>query len=177
MLFSDGGPDHQVTFHSVQMSLISIFKEKILDMLIATRTTTGHSWANPAECVISLLNLAYQNNVILRDFCGSEFEQQLKKCSGMEDIRKISRDNFQYQQEWSKLLRSMIKQLEERTKQVVLKNNKFIIGKPASNDEVQNEELSMIQNIDKLIMKGIYQKQDMKNCKDLQAFLTNHCRL
>ena len=51
----------------------------------------------------------------------------------MEDIRKI-----QYQHEWPESLRSMIEQLEERTKQVVLKNKKFTIGKPASNDEVMN---------------------------------------
>ena len=60
---------------------------------------------------------------------------------------------------------------------MVLKNKKFTIGKPASNDEVQNDELSIIQNIDKLITKGKYQKQDMKSCKDFQAFLANHCRL
>ena len=30
-------------------------------MLIATRTTPGHSWVNPVEGAISLLNLAYQN--------------------------------------------------------------------------------------------------------------------
>ena len=34
----------------------------------------------------------------------------------MEDIRKICRDNLEYQQEWPELLRSMIEQLEERTK-------------------------------------------------------------
>ena len=95
----------------------------------------------------------------------------------MEDITKICRDNLQYQHEWPESLRSMIEQLEERTKQVVLKNKKFTIGKPASNDEVQSDELPIIQNIDKLIMKGKYQKQDMKSCKDFQAFLANHCRV
>ena len=61
MLFSDRDPDHWVTFHSVQLSLISISKEKNLHMLIATRTTPGHSLVNPVEGAISLLNLVYQN--------------------------------------------------------------------------------------------------------------------
>ena len=41
----------------------------------------------------------------------------------------------------------------------------------------RSDELSIIQNIDKLITKGKYQKQDMKSCKDFQAFLANHCRV
>jgi hypothetical protein len=35
MIFSDGGPDHRVTYHSVKLSLIVLFKCLDLDMLIA----------------------------------------------------------------------------------------------------------------------------------------------
>ena len=43
MLYSDGGPDHRLTYLSVQLSLISVFVNLDLDMLIAARTAPGHS--------------------------------------------------------------------------------------------------------------------------------------
>ena len=41
MIYSDGGPDHRLTYHSVQLSLISVFVNLDLDMLIAARTAPG----------------------------------------------------------------------------------------------------------------------------------------
>ena len=37
--------------------------------------------------------------------------------------------------------------------------------------------MSVIQNIDKSIIKGKYQKQGVKILKDFQAFLADHCRV
>ena len=59
--FSDGGPDHRITYHSVKLALIVLFRKLNLDMLIAGRTATGHSWLNPAERIMSILNIALQN--------------------------------------------------------------------------------------------------------------------
>ena len=41
MIYSDGGPDHRLTYHSVQLSLISVFVNLDLDMLFAARTAPG----------------------------------------------------------------------------------------------------------------------------------------
>lgn len=46
----------------------------------------------------------------------------------MEDIRKICGDNLEYQQEWLESLRSMIEQLQERTKHVVLKTKSLLLS-------------------------------------------------
>lgn len=48
-IYSDGGPDHRLTYLSVQLCLISIFLELDLDFLCAARTAPCHSWRNPAE--------------------------------------------------------------------------------------------------------------------------------
>ena len=61
MIYSDGGPDHRLTYHSLQLSLISVYVNLDLGMLIAARTAPGHSWANSIERLMSLLNLANQN--------------------------------------------------------------------------------------------------------------------
>lgn len=88
LLFTDGGPDHRTTYAAVKLSLIILFKMLDLDILIAARTAPGHSWVNPAERIMSLLNLAYQNVALHRTEMNSHYEQILKSCGSMSDIRK-----------------------------------------------------------------------------------------
>ena len=89
MIYSDGGPDHRLTYHSVQLSLISVFVNLDLDMLNAARTTPGHSWANSVERLMSLLNLAYQNVANSREFCSADTEKKLTNYTEMADIQKL----------------------------------------------------------------------------------------
>ena len=60
MIYTDGGPDHHVNYLSVQMWYIAIFIVRDLDCLVAVRTPPYNSWKNPAECVMSEVNLALQ---------------------------------------------------------------------------------------------------------------------
>ena len=57
MLYTDGGPDHRVKFLSVQLSYIALFLTRDLDYLVAVKTPPYNSWKNPAERVMSELNL------------------------------------------------------------------------------------------------------------------------
>ena len=57
LLYSDGGPDHRLTYVSVQLSLIALFLNLNLDFLVACKTAPNHSWKNPVERIISILNL------------------------------------------------------------------------------------------------------------------------
>ena len=59
-LYSDGGPDHRLTYSSVKLSLICLFLMLNLDYLCAARTAPYHSWKNPVERIMSLLNLGLQ---------------------------------------------------------------------------------------------------------------------
>ena len=77
MIFSDGGPDHRLTHHSVKLALVILFKNLDLDLLIAGRTAPGHSWINPVERIMSTLNLAMQNIALARNECSSDMEQVL----------------------------------------------------------------------------------------------------
>lgn len=85
MIYSDGGPDHRLTYHSVKLSLIVLFRNLNLDMLIAGRTAPGHSWANPVERIMSVLHLSIQNMSLARNECDSNTEQILKR-AGFERI-------------------------------------------------------------------------------------------
>lgn len=60
LIYTDGGPDHRLTYLSVQLSVIALFLQLDLDVLIAARTAPCHSWANPVERVMSIVNLGLQ---------------------------------------------------------------------------------------------------------------------
>lgn len=58
LVYTDGGPDHRLTYASVQISLISLFLERDLDFLCAVRTPPHNSWKNPVERIMSIINIA-----------------------------------------------------------------------------------------------------------------------
>ena len=60
-LYTDGGPDHCCTYTRVQLSYICLFIALDLDYFIAVRTPPQHSWKNPVEHIMSILNLGLQS--------------------------------------------------------------------------------------------------------------------
>lgn len=59
--YTDGGTDQRNTLASVKIAIICLFKEFDLDLLITARCTPGHSYRNPVERVMSVLNYGLQN--------------------------------------------------------------------------------------------------------------------
>ena len=66
-MYCDGGPDHTLTYVSVQVSLIAIFKMLNLDFLCAARTALVHSWRNRVERIMSTPNLGLQCVGLMRE--------------------------------------------------------------------------------------------------------------
>lgn len=58
--YHDGGPDHNICFPWTQLVQLAYFLERDLDQLILLQTPPHHSWKNPAERIMSNLNLALQ---------------------------------------------------------------------------------------------------------------------
>ena len=48
-MIMDGGPEHHVTYESVKVPLILLFKEIKVDILIAIRTAAGQNYVNTVE--------------------------------------------------------------------------------------------------------------------------------
>ena len=59
-LYTDGGPDHQTMFKPVKIAAIYIFMALDLDAYIAACIALNQSYCNPAERVMSTLNLGLQ---------------------------------------------------------------------------------------------------------------------
>ena len=58
--------DRRVTFVSVQVAAVTLFRALDLDMLVYVRTCPYQSWQNVAERIMSTLNLAFQNVSLAR---------------------------------------------------------------------------------------------------------------
>ena len=66
-LYNNGGPNHQTTFKSVKIAAIYIFMALDLDAYIAAHTALNQSYCNPAEPVMSMLNLGLKNVATARE--------------------------------------------------------------------------------------------------------------
>jgi len=88
-LYSDGGPDHRLTYVSVQLSLICPFRKLNLDFLCAGRTAPYHSWRNPVERIMSILNLGLQCVGLAREKMPDEYKK-VAKCNNLTQLRKIA---------------------------------------------------------------------------------------
>lgn len=91
-IYSDGGPDHRLTYLSVQLSIICLFLSGNYDMIVAARTPPMASWKNPPERIMSILNLALQAVGLMRREASAECEQKLKSAGGLSQLRDIAKD-------------------------------------------------------------------------------------
>lgn len=175
MLFTDGGPDHRVTYHAVKLSLIILFLRLGLDMLVAGRTAPGHSWVNPAERIMSLLNLAFQNTALMRNEAPSAIEQAVRSCGGIDDIRRKSQSVDGLEDAWLASLQEMVTTLEDRVERIQLKGKAFSCMKAASKAAVSEFE-GEVANVDPDITRGQYQQVHIKGKQSYQNFLKSHCQ-
>lgn len=160
MLFSDGGPDHRITYHSVKLSLIILFKNLDLDILITGRTAPGHSWINPVERIMSTLNIALQNAALARSECTSDMEQVRRSVNSMAEIRKKAERVPNLKGEWLESLGPIIEVLQNRTERLEFKGQPFKCHKASSDKNVFEFE-SQVHNIDAAIEIGKYQMKDL----------------
>ena len=75
-VYTDGGPDHRVTYLTVKIALVCLFLQLDLDYLIAARTAPCHSWHNPVERIMSTLNLGLQCVGLQRHAGDDRFESE-----------------------------------------------------------------------------------------------------
>ena len=91
-LYTDGGPDHRLTFVSVQVALICLFLRLNKDMVVAVRTPPHNSWKNPPERIMSILNQGLQSIGLMRQTCDAPHEDMLKPAKSMKDIRSLAEE-------------------------------------------------------------------------------------
>jgi len=61
----------------------------LIDYLIAAKTPPYHSWRNPVERAMSLLNLGLQCVGLMRREGSELFERDMVQCGNLKALRKV----------------------------------------------------------------------------------------
>ncbi|XP_078340082.1 uncharacterized protein LOC111130598 [Crassostrea virginica] len=136
LIYTDGGPDHRLTYLSVQLSLICLFLNGKYDMLVAVRTPPMNSWKNPPERIMSILNLALQSVGLMREQQSDDFEKKVKSISTLSQLRdlaKQSQDDMQEMKDSIEPVKLLLTKLFER---LFLKEKAFKSFSAASADDI-----------------------------------------
>ena len=153
--FTDGGVDQRNTLESVKCASICIFKELNLDMLITARCAPGQSWTNPAERIMSILNIGLQNCSLERESMDKESEDAIKNCNSMASIREKAKAKPELKRTWKKSIQSVQQVVSERFGQLALKDEPVTVLEPFPELEIDVlqrhlRELFLGMDLDKL---------------------------
>ena len=132
-VYANGGPDHRLNYFSVQLSLIALFLNLDIDVLVAGRTAPCNSWTNPVERMMSIINLVLQCIGVMREKGGEEFEKSVQKCNSLKELREAGIDQnmvLKSLQLCKDLLHNILCCLQ-------LKEEKFQVFDAATDEEIQ----------------------------------------
>lgn len=175
ILTTDGGSDHCLTFVSVQLALIYLFKSLYLDILVAVCTCPYQSWTNLAERVMSTLNLALWNVLLARSEMAPEFEAAVKNKNTLQDIREAIAKTDQLNENLKDSMSNPILQVCRRFQALKLKDEPIECGTPASDDELKDffEHLRFFEP--SLVHSQALTKPVLEKSKPLTNFIKDHC--
>jgi len=75
-----------IIYISVQLSLIAIYLNLNLDCLKACRTAPNHSWKNPVERIMLILNVDLQCVGVMRSKASEEFQFSISNSSSVKEF-------------------------------------------------------------------------------------------
>ncbi|GBB99535.1 hypothetical protein RclHR1_03550015 [Rhizophagus clarus] len=176
LLYTDGGPDHRNTFGSVQIALICLFLRGNFDFLASIRTASYHSWMNPAERVMSILNLALQGVSLQRDPMNDILEDIFKGKNTLEEIRSVAQENKKLGLELRKSIKIVQELLSKQTKRLKINENNFQIYTPASLINI-DETFEAIHHIDSTLQQEETFMNSLNKHQELQNFMKSHCQI
>ena len=174
LLISDGGPDHRLTFLSVKVAMIALFRSLDLDMLIAIRTCPYQSWTNLAERVMSTLNLALQNVSLARAAMDPELEAMIQSKTTLTDLPDAISTSPALAAAFRDSMSFVIVRLTQRFNQMKLKEDPVECANAASDEEV-DEFFTLLHFIEPSLSPNNLTKAILKTSPALQKFLDTYC--
>ena len=171
-IYSDGGPDHRLTYVSVQLSVIALFLNLNLDFLVACRTAPNHSWRNPVERIMSLLNIGLQRVGIMWSKVSDDIEETIKNCNNLKQLRKKVGSK---QDEVALSLKPCTNLLKNIFKRLELKEKKF--WNIWICDWTWQVFWSVLLFIDSTLTSDTTTKKALKCKADMCAFIKHCCQI
>ena len=174
-LYTDGGPDHRVTYISVQLSLICLFLRHNYDMVLAVRTPPYGSWKDPAERIMSILNIGLQSVGLMRDESPHrDIEAGLKKCNSMKEIRSFAEKEPDVEKEVIDSVKGVKDLLGQVFSKLSLKGKHFKIFEAAKQNEL-DDLFAELSKIDPTVDKTDTTAKKLDKHPVMMEFLKSHC--
>ncbi len=175
-LYTDGGPDHRTTYLSVQIALICLFLTLDLDMLVAARTAPHHSFRNPVERIMSLLNIGLQSVGVMRQRMSDEMEKSIQNANSMADVRSAATKTPGLKESFiNDSVKPTISLLSEVLGRLSLKGKPFqMMDSPSEAD--LDTLFDCVHRIDPTVQRTHTEKRHLPSLKGLAAFLEHCCQ-
>ena len=173
-LYTDGGPDHRLTYLSVQVALICVFLRLNKDMLIAVRTPPHNSWKNPPERVMSILNQGLQCIGLMRQKCSDDVEKDLKRANSLKCIRDLAKENPEVKNAIRDSVQPAKDLMRDIFRRLNLKGKFFKTFEPACQTDI-DDLFSEMMKVDPTLFQDDTTKPITQNKPDFQKFLKTHC--
>ena len=172
----DGGPDHQLTYLSVQLSLIALYLKLELDFLCAARTPLCHSWRNPAERVMAIVNLGQQCVGQMREKMPEEFEAAIASSSNLSELRHAAEKKPDLVPAVQDSIVPVKILLADITLRLQLQGQNFQVFSAATQDDMK-ELFGELEAIDSsLTYGGQYRRKNLSSFPSLAEFLSHCCQ-
>ncbi|XP_055999413.1 uncharacterized protein LOC130048586 [Ostrea edulis] len=171
--YTDGGPDHRTTFRSVQVAALLEFISLDLDLLVCVRTAPNQSYNNPAERMMSILNIALQNTALCRTAMSEGRELQAKRLTSLASIRRYAEKNPDFKTDYIDSIQEPITIISERFQKLKLKGKPAHVHSAATDGEIK-DLLEIIHVLDQ-----DYKTEDISNFEKsrmVHAFMKSHAR-
>ncbi|WAQ96968.1 hypothetical protein MAR_029658 [Mya arenaria] len=169
--YTDGGTDQRNNLVSVQCANIGLFSKLDLDMLILARCAPGNSWCNPAERIMSILNLGLQNCALER----ADDDGVFKSCSSMNSIRELVGKKPELKDKWVSSVEPIQRVVQNRFSRLSLKGNSFKVEDPVSDDDIDLFKRHLAGMFPDLDLSKL-QKKHTQSVESFQTWLDQHTR-
>ena len=173
--YHDGGSGHNVRHMRKKLAMIAYFLKRDLDFLLSVQTPPQHSWKNPVERVMSLLNIAMQGLRLMREEC-STCEGLLNTVSSMESIRGLTTSHPKMKDEVIESTKQAKELLKNSFSQLRLKDEPFSTIEAASEEKLLKfaQLLNKIdESFDPMILIDSSKPTDIGD--KLKSFMSTHC--
>lgn len=172
--YSDGGPDHRVTYRSVQLCSLVEFIALDLDMIVCARTAPSMSYLNPAERTMSLLNIGLQNVSLRRENMAPEFEL-LARGKTLKGLRNIAERNEKFKEKYKESTNVPIEILKQRFRKLKWKGESVVVNEAATEVDINTVTTNMLKVLDGDVQVDPGNLTKLKSQK-IDEFLQKHSR-
>jgi len=174
-IYSDGGPDHRVNYISVKIALIALFRKLDLDYLCAVRTAPYHSYRNPVERIMSIVNIGLQAVALARRVMSQEMEAEAEKCNSMKALQAVAERNPAFREAALDSIAPVKIVLTDIAKRLELKEKKFNLFTAASPEELDDLWTTLL-SIDQQFPHARSDKFSAKELSErLVKFIEHYC--